>query len=68
MTAYEGSVCVDPHFLDLGTSWRQVVSFTPQPLYLWDKSPWCPLDRRLDGPQIRSREREEEKILDPTGT
>jgi hypothetical protein len=25
-----GSGCVDPHFLDLGTSWRWVVSFTPR--------------------------------------
>jgi len=23
----------------------------PQPLYLWGKRPWCPLDRRLGGPQ-----------------
>jgi hypothetical protein len=27
------------HFLDLATSWRWVVSFTPQPLYLRGKSP-----------------------------
>jgi hypothetical protein len=26
-----GSVCIEPHFLDLGTSWRWVVSFTPLP-------------------------------------
>jgi hypothetical protein len=25
--------CINPHFLDLGTSWRWVVSFTPRPLY-----------------------------------
>jgi hypothetical protein len=25
---------IDPYFLDLGTIWRWVVSFTPQPLYL----------------------------------
>jgi hypothetical protein len=31
-----------------------VVSFTPQPLYSQGKSPWCPLDRRLVGPQSRS--------------
>jgi hypothetical protein len=28
-----GSWCIDPHFLDLGTGWRWVVSFTPRPLY-----------------------------------
>jgi hypothetical protein len=28
-----GSGCIDPHFLDLGTSWRWVVSFTPRPFY-----------------------------------
>jgi hypothetical protein len=28
-----GSGCIDPHFLDLGTSWRRVVSFTLRPLY-----------------------------------
>jgi hypothetical protein len=44
-----GSGCMDPHFLDLGTSWRWVVSFTTRPLY-----PWYPLDRRLGGPQSRS--------------
>jgi hypothetical protein len=28
-----GSGCIDPLFLDLGTSWRRVVSFTRLPLY-----------------------------------
>jgi hypothetical protein len=51
--------CIDPHFLDLGTSWRWVVSFTPRPLYPYGKSPRYPLDRRLG---------REEKIPDPTGT
>jgi hypothetical protein len=37
--------------------------FTPQ-----GKNPWYPLDRRLDGPQSRSGQCGEEKILDPTGT
>jgi hypothetical protein len=32
MKAY-GSECIEPHFLDLGTSWRRVVNFTPRPLY-----------------------------------
>jgi hypothetical protein len=34
-----GSGCIDPHFLDLGTSWRWVVTFTPQLLYPRRKSP-----------------------------
>jgi hypothetical protein len=38
-------------FLDLGTSWRWVVSFMPWPLYHLGKSLWYPLDRRLSGPQ-----------------
>jgi hypothetical protein len=63
-----GSGCIDPHFLDLGTSWRWVVSLTPQPLYPRGKSPRYPLDRRLGGPQSQSGKFEEEKILDPTGT
>jgi hypothetical protein len=42
-----GSGCIDPHFLDLGTSWRWVVSFTTQPLYPRGKSPRFPLDRKL---------------------
>jgi hypothetical protein len=28
-----------------------VVSFAPWPLYSQGKSSWCPLDRRLGGPQ-----------------
>jgi hypothetical protein len=43
------SGCIGPHFLDLGTSWRLVVSFTRR-----GKSPRYPLDMRLGGPQSRS--------------
>jgi hypothetical protein len=32
----------------------EVVSFTPRPRYLQEKSPRYPLDRRLGGPQSRS--------------
>jgi hypothetical protein len=63
-----GSGCIYPHFLDLGTNRRRVVSFTPQSLYPRGKSPRYPLDRRLDGPQSQSERRGEGKILDPTGT
>jgi hypothetical protein len=61
-----GSGCIDPHFLDLGTSWRWVVSFTPLPPYPKGKSPRYPLERRLGGPQSWSGWRGKEKILDPT--
>jgi hypothetical protein len=54
-----GSGCIDPYFLDLGISWRGVVSFTPQPLYLRGKSPRYSLDMRLGGPQSRSGRRRE---------
>jgi hypothetical protein len=62
-----GSRYIDPHFLDLGTSWRWMVSFTLRPLYPWEENPRYLLDRRLGGPQSRSRRCGEEKILDPTG-
>jgi hypothetical protein len=70
MKAYRrmGSGCTDPHFLDLGTSWRWVINFSPRPLYPQGKSHRYPLDRRLGGPQSRSERFGEEKILDPTGT
>jgi hypothetical protein len=42
-----------------------VVSFTPRPLYFQGKSPWYPLDRRLDGPQSRSERDGEEKNSQP---
>jgi hypothetical protein len=40
------SGCVDPHFLDIGTGWRWVVSFTPLPLYSLGQSPRYQLERR----------------------
>jgi hypothetical protein len=58
-----GIGCIDPHFLDLGTSCRWVVSFTPLPLYLRGKSPLYPLYRRLGGPQSRFGRNGEVKIL-----
>jgi hypothetical protein len=56
-----GTGCIYPNFLDLGTRWRLVVSFTPRPLYPWGKSPWYPMDRRLDGTQSLSGRRGEEE-------
>jgi hypothetical protein len=49
-----GSGCIDPRILDLGTSWRWAVTFTPRPLYLRGKNSRYPSDRRLGGPQSRS--------------
>jgi hypothetical protein len=43
-------------------------SSTPLPLYTRGKAPRYPLDRRLAGPQSRSGQCGEEKILDPTRT
>jgi hypothetical protein len=45
-----GAERIEPHFLDLSTSWRWVVSFTPQPLYPQGKNCRYPLDKRLRGP------------------
>jgi hypothetical protein len=38
-----GSGSIDPHFLDLGTSWSRVVSFTPRPLYCLGKRTPLPI-------------------------
>jgi hypothetical protein len=57
------SLTIDPLILDLGTSWRRVVSFTPHLLYPRGKSPHYPLDRRLGGPQNRSGRYGEKSFL-----
>jgi len=62
---YWGSGGIAPHILDVGTTWRWVVSFTPRPLYTQGKSPRYPLDRRLGGPQSRSGHGGEEKNSQP---
>jgi hypothetical protein len=50
-----GSGCVDPHFHDLGTSWRWVVSFTPRSRFPRERAPgthwiegWVDLKADLD--------------------
>jgi hypothetical protein len=53
--------------LDLGTTWRWVVSFTPRPLYLTGNCPFYLLDRRLDEPQSWSVRCGKEKNLGPAG-
>jgi hypothetical protein len=62
-----GSGYVDPCFLDLGTSWTWVVSFTTLSLNPRGMIPQYPLDRS-GGPQSWYGRYEEVKILDPAGT
>jgi len=47
MKAYWGVEVWLHSYFDLGTIWRQVVSFTPWTLYPQGKSLWYPLDRML---------------------
>jgi hypothetical protein len=54
--------------VDLGTSWRLVVSFTPRPLYPRWQAPPYPFDRRLGGSQSQSGRHWEVKIPAHTGT
>jgi hypothetical protein len=63
-----GSGCIDPRFLDLGISWRWVVSFTLRSLYPRGKSLRYRLYGRLGGHQSGSGRCGEDKILDFTGT
>jgi hypothetical protein len=65
------SECIDSRFLALGTSWRWVVSFTPQSLHPRRKIPpprTYPLDGRLGGPQNLSGRYGEKKFLGLIGT
>jgi hypothetical protein len=63
MKACGGSGCIDPHSLNLSTSGRRSVSFTPRLLYPRGKSPRYPLHRRLGRPQSPSRDVEKRKFL-----
>jgi hypothetical protein len=65
MKTYWASGGIAPRFLDLGTRWRWVVSFTLRPLYRQGKSLWYPLGRRLSGTQSRSGRGGEEKNSQP---
>jgi hypothetical protein len=65
MEASRRSGGIAPRILDLGTTWRWVVSFTPRLLYLQGEIPWYPLDRRLGGPQSRSGRGGEETNSQP---
>jgi hypothetical protein len=57
-----GSGRIEQRFLDLGISWRRVVSSTPRQLY-----PRYTLDRTLGVPQSRSGRHGDVKILAPAG-
>jgi hypothetical protein len=59
-------VYTDPHFFDLSTNWRWVVSFTSRPLYPRERAPgtnyiggWVDPRAGLDDTEV--------KIFDPTG-
>jgi hypothetical protein len=58
-----GSGCIDPYFLDLDSSWRWIVSFTPRSLYPRGKSLRCPLDRSLGGPRSGLEDVEKREFL-----
>jgi hypothetical protein len=50
-----GSGCIHSHFLDFGTCWMWVVSFTLLPHYPHEKSPRYPLARRLRLDDVEKR-------------
>jgi hypothetical protein len=60
-----GNGCIDPRFLDLGTSWRRVVSFTPRLLYPSERASGTHWIGDLVGPRVGLDD--VKKILDPTG-
>jgi hypothetical protein len=64
MKMYGGSECIDPHFPDLGTSWRWVVSFKSPPIYPREITPpRYPFDRRLLIPRADLGLMEERKFF-----
>jgi hypothetical protein len=65
MKAYWGIGSRVTRILDLGTRWRWVVSFMPQPLYPQGKNLWYTSYKRLGGPQSRSGRGGEEKNSQP---
>jgi hypothetical protein len=58
-----GSGRIDPHFLDLGTCWRWVVSFTPVPLYPGESAPGTHWIRGWVGPRTGLDDVEKRKFL-----
>lgn len=62
MNTWENGALTPPSLV-LSIVWRWVVSFMSHTLYSWVKSPWYPLNRRLDGHQNPSGHFREEKNL-----
>jgi hypothetical protein len=62
--------CVVPCFLDIGTCWRRVVSFSPGRLHRGEGDPRRETDRTGGwvGPRPNLDDVEEEKLLDLSGT
>jgi hypothetical protein len=58
-----GSGCIDSVILNLGTRWGWVISFLVPVVYPQGKSPWCPLNRGLAGPQLQGDRFGEDKDL-----
>jgi hypothetical protein len=58
-----GSGCIDPHFLDIGTTWRWVVSFTPRPLYPGERAPGTRYIRGWVDPRTGLDDVEKRKFL-----
>jgi hypothetical protein len=68
MKAY-GKVDVQTHvFLTSALNGDNLSALRPRLLYPRERAPQYIFDTRLGGPQNRSRQYEEVKILDPTGT
>jgi hypothetical protein len=65
MKAYWGSGSIAPHILDLGTSWRHVVSFMPQPLYPRERTPGMHWIGGWVGPRAGTDVRVRRKIPSP---
>jgi hypothetical protein len=61
MKAYLGSGGIAPLILNLGTRWKWVVSFTPQPPYSVGNTGRYPFVRTLGGSNSRSGRGGEEK-------
>jgi hypothetical protein len=66
MKAYGGG-CMDPYFLDLGTSWRWMVIFTSLPLYLQVNTPGTHWIGGCVDPRASLDGLESRKFLPPSG-
>jgi hypothetical protein len=58
---------IDRHFLDLGTSWSSLVSFTSRPLYPWEEAPGTPWIGGWVGPTAGLNDVEKRKFLTLSG-